>query len=109
VDRLWPRGVPKERLHLSDWMRDAAPSAELRRWFGHDPKKWLAFRQRYMAELDENLAAVEQCAVWVRKGAVTLLYGAKDREHTHAIVLADYLAHYVKKHRKLPIQCQPVI
>lgn len=100
VDRLWPRGVQKESLHLSEWIREVAPSNELRRWFGHDPKKWLAFRQRYIAELDENVAAVEQCAVWVRKGAVTLLYGAKDREHNNAVVLAEYLAHHTKKHRK---------
>lgn len=100
VDRLWPRGVQKEHLHLSEWTRDIAPSNALRQWFGHDPDKWQTFRQRYTAELDNNPEAVAQCAAWLHKGAVTLLYVAKDREHNNAVVLAEYLAHHVKKKRK---------
>lgn len=100
VDRLWPRGVKKEELHLSEWMRDIAPSNELRQWFGHDPEKWQVFRQRYSDELKANPEAVERCLVWLHKGPVTLLYGAKDYEHNHALVLAEYLTHHAKKHRK---------
>ncbi len=92
VDRIWPRGVEKAALHLDDWIRDVAPKTRLRRWFAHDPAKWREFAKRYAEELDQNPAAVERCAAWVRKGPVTLIYGAKDREHNHAVVLREYLS-----------------
>jgi uncharacterized protein YeaO (DUF488 family) len=91
VDRVWPRGVAKDELQHDDWIRDVAPSTELRTWFGHDPEKWRDFQRRYRAELDDNPAAVEHCLAWCRKGPVTLLYGAKDRDHNQAVVLRDYL------------------
>ncbi len=100
VDRLWPRGVQKESLHLSKWVRDVAPSNTLRQWFAHEVEKWPEFQKRYRKELQDNHEAVEQCLVWLRKGSVTLLYGAKDHEHNNAVVLADYLAHHATQHGK---------
>lgn len=91
VDRLWPRGVAKADLHHDDWIRDVAPTAELRKWFGHDPAKWGDFRKRYIKELDANPDAVGRCLDWCGRGPVTLLYAAKDREHNQAVVLRDYL------------------
>jgi uncharacterized protein YeaO (DUF488 family) len=91
VDRMWPRGISKEDLKHDDWIREAAPSDELRKWFDHDPDKWDEFRDRYRAELDENPEAVERCLDWCRKGPVTLLYAAKDRDHNQAVVLRDHL------------------
>lgn len=91
VDRLWPRGIAKADLAPDEWIRDIAPTTELRKWFGHDPAKWEEFRRRYRAELDANAEAVERCLAWCRKGSVTLLYGAKDHEHNQAVELRDYL------------------
>jgi uncharacterized protein YeaO (DUF488 family) len=91
VDRLWPRGIRKEALGHDDWLKDIAPSTELRKWFGHDPDRWQDFRARYRAELDDNPDAVERCLKWCRKGSVTLLYGAKDEAHNQAVVLRAYL------------------
>lgn len=91
VDRLWPRGIGKAELALDDWIREVAPSSDLRKWFNHDPAKWDEFRHRYRTELDDNDEAVERCLVWCRKGLVVLLYGAKDRDHNQAVVLKDFL------------------
>lgn len=91
VDRLWPRGVSKADLALDEWLRDIAPSAELRRWFGHDPTRWDSFRERYRAELDQNADAVERCLSWLRRGPVLLLFSARDPQHNQAVVLRDYL------------------
>lgn len=92
VDRVWPRGVAKDDLRLDAWLRDIAPSSGLRKWFGHDPARWDEFRDRYRAELDRNPDAVAQALDWCRKGPVTLIFGAKDRDHNQAVVLRDYLA-----------------
>lgn len=91
VDRLWPRGIAKSDLPIDAWLKDITPSAELRKWFGHDPAKWAEFSRRYRAELQAEPAAVRQALDWCRKGPVTLLYGAKDTAHTHALVLRDVL------------------
>jgi uncharacterized protein YeaO (DUF488 family) len=91
VDRVWPRGVTKEELHLDAWLRDAAPSDELRRWFGHDPKRWSEFVSRYRSELDAHPDCLEPILEAVAKGPVTLLFGARDPEHNQAVVLRDYL------------------
>lgn len=91
VDRVWPRGVSKVDLDLDDWIKEVAPSTDLRKWFGHDTDRWEDFRRRYRAELDENEEAVERCFAWCRRGPIILLYGAKDRDHNQAVVLREYL------------------
>jgi uncharacterized protein YeaO (DUF488 family) len=91
IDRLWPRGVSRDGAQLDEWARELAPSAELRRWFGHDPDRFAEFRRRYRAELraqDAKLAALRAKA---RGGTVTLVYGARDTEHNDAVVLAELL------------------
>lgn len=93
VDRLWPRGVSKEKAALDLWLRDIAPSNELRKWFGHDPAKWDEFQKRYRVELENNPDAVNTLRAKVAEGPVTLLYGARDQEHNEAQVLKDFLAH----------------
>jgi uncharacterized protein YeaO (DUF488 family) len=91
VDRLWPRGVRKEELQLDAWLKDIAPSKELRQWLHQDAARFDEFRLRYRAELDANPAAVAQLRQLVEAGPVTLLYGTRDIEHNHAQVLVDYL------------------
>ena len=90
VDRLWPRGLTKEKAHVDLWLKEVAPSNELRKWFAHDPAKWPEFKARYKAELKHNmqLALLKQAVV---RGPSTLLYGAKDTEHNEAVVLQDLL------------------
>ncbi len=93
VDRLWPRGLSKEKAHVDLWLKEIAPSTELRKWFAHDPAKWTEFKTRYRAELKHNseqLAVLKQA---IAKGPVTLLYGAKDEQHNDAIVLQELLRH----------------
>ncbi len=91
VDRLWPRGVSKDAAAIDLWLKEIAPSTALRKWFGHDPDKWPRFRERYFAELDANREAVDTLREVMRRGPVTLVYGAKDREHNDAVVLEEYL------------------
>jgi uncharacterized protein YeaO (DUF488 family) len=91
VDRVWPRGIRKESAHLTLWLKEIAPSTELRKWFGHEPERWAAFRTRYHGELDKNEPAVEQLRRLMGDGRVTLLYGAHDEAHNNAVALADYL------------------
>lgn len=91
VERLWPRGIKKEDLHAKSWVKEVAPSDELRRWFNHDPKKWTAFKRRYAAELNKKSAAWQPLLRGARKGTVTLLYSARDTEHNNAVVLKAYL------------------
>src|SRR3546814_16362514 len=79
VDRLWPRGLSKDKVALTLWLKDIAPSTELRKWFGHEPARWEAFGDRYRAELKGNAEAVEQLDALLQHGAVTLLYSAHDR------------------------------
>jgi uncharacterized protein YeaO (DUF488 family) len=96
VDRLWPRGLSKDKAGLAAWLKDIAPSAELRAWFGHDPERFAEFSQRYRAELAGNEAAVDELRSLIAKGPVTLLYGAHDEAHNNAVVLADWLAGHGK-------------
>lgn len=93
VDRLWPRGISKESAHIDVWMKEVAPSTELRKWFGHDPEKWSEFQKRYTKELTDN----KQLLLDIKKlesehKTVTLLYGAKDTEHNQAQVLLQVLS-----------------
>jgi uncharacterized protein YeaO (DUF488 family) len=91
VERLWPRGVRRDDLRLEDWLRDVAPSTDLRRWFGHDPTRWTEFCRRYAAELDAAPDAWRPLLEAARSGPVVLLYSARDREHNNARALRDYL------------------
>ena len=91
VERLWPRGIKKVNLKMNSWLKDSAPSSELRRWFGHDPAKWDEFQRRYRAELDANPCAWKPLLEAARQGNVTLLYSARDTEHNNAVVLRSYL------------------
>ncbi len=91
VDRIWPRGIKKEKAALDLWAKEIAPSTALRKWFGHDPKKWAEFQRRYRAELDEIEEPLEPLHEAVKKGKVTLLYAAHDTEHNNAVVLKAYL------------------
>lgn len=91
VDRVWPRGVSKADAKIDHWLKDIAPSTALRKWFGHDPAKWAEFKKRYIAELKKNPDAVAELRKLVRKGTVTLVYGAKDPDHNQAVVLKSYL------------------
>ncbi|MEP6776094.1 MAG: DUF488 domain-containing protein [Chloroflexota bacterium] len=95
VERLWPRGMRKEALALDGWLKDVAPSTELRQWFGHDPARWTEFRERYFAELDAHSDAWQPLAETARKGNVTLLYSAKDTEHNSAVALKEYLQKHI--------------
>ena len=88
VDRLWPRGVSKERLAIDDWMKELAPSTGLRRWFAHDPAKWVAFQRLYRLELEARADLVDRLAREALAGRVTLIFGARDRTHNDATVLA---------------------
>ena len=87
VDRLWPRGVSRERAQLDEWARELAPSSELRKWFNHEPVRFDEFRSRYREELRERRPQVEDLRRRARDGPVTLLYAARDREHNEAVVL----------------------
>lgn len=91
VDRLWPRGKTKESLNLDLWLREIAPSMELRQWFGHDPAKWKEFRKRFFAELNDNPEPVATLRGLVDAGTVTLVFAARDVEHNNAEALREYL------------------
>jgi uncharacterized protein YeaO (DUF488 family) len=91
VDRLWPRGISKERAALDLWMKDIAPSSELRRWFGHDPKRWREFKTRYRGELLEHGSELALLRSRARKRPLTLLFGARNVEQNEAVVLKEVL------------------
>lgn len=91
VDRLWPRGMAKDRLRIAEWVKELAPSDELRAWFRHEPGKWDEFRTRYERELDRMPGEVEELRKQLRNGRVTLVYAAKDEEHNNAVALKAYL------------------
>lgn len=91
VDRIWPRGVSKREAAVDVWLKDIAPSAGLRKWFGHDPARWDEFGKRYRAELADNDEAVAQLRELVNAGRVTLLYGAHDEDHNQARVLLELM------------------
>ncbi|MEA2582716.1 MAG: hypothetical protein QOF33_801 [Thermomicrobiales bacterium] len=91
VDRLWPRGLTKAAAHVDAWLKDAAPSTELRRWFGHDPIKWADFQRRYREELDTHPEALAPILDAARIGILTLVYAARDEQHNAAVVLKEVL------------------
>jgi uncharacterized protein YeaO (DUF488 family) len=91
VDRLWPRGVSKADAALDEWMKDIAPSTELRKWFGHDPARWVEFCRRYREELHDKRKLLRHLRSLARNGPVTLVYSAHDEAHNDAVVLKDVL------------------
>ena len=91
IDRVWPRGVSREQARIDEWARDLAVSTDLRRWFGHDPARFEEFRLRYERELAEHEARLDELRERARRGRLTIVYGARDREHNNAVVLADVL------------------
>jgi len=91
IDRVWPRGVKKEDLRLDDWLREIAPSAGLRRWFGHDPQKWDEFKRRYFRELEGKKELVESLRARLEDGPLTLIYAARDERHNNAAALKEFL------------------
>ena len=101
VERLWPRGVKKTALANAVWLKDVAPSTELRKWFGHDPKRWEDFQRRYRVELKEHQAVLESILQAARRGTVTLLYSSHDTEHNNAVVLRNYLQRKLGSDRPL--------
>jgi uncharacterized protein YeaO (DUF488 family) len=92
VERPWPRGIAKADLNVDEWLKEAGPSTELRKWFGHDPDKWTEFRRRYFRELDSRPEAWEPIVSAARRGGpVTLVYSSHDTQHNNAVALRDYL------------------
>ena len=89
VDRLWPRGLTKEKARIDLWLKDIAPGTELRKWFAHDTGRWEEFKERYLAELKENSEQIRILKQELDKGVVTLVYGAKDEEHNQAVVIQE--------------------
>jgi uncharacterized protein YeaO (DUF488 family) len=97
VDRLWPRGLSKEKAAVTLWLKEIAPSPALRKWFGHDPARWTEFTRRYRAELARNDEAVANVVDLSKRGSVMLLYAAHDTAHNHALVLEAYLRDHLKE------------
>jgi uncharacterized protein YeaO (DUF488 family) len=97
VERLWPRGVKKTSLKLDGWLKDVAPSTELRKWFSHDPAKWDEFQRRYFEELKANPDASKPIVDAARSGTVTLIYSSHDSEHNNAVALREFLSSRAKK------------
>lgn len=91
VDRLWPRGLTKEKASVDLWLKDVAPSTELRKWFGHDPDKWKKFRGRYETEIRHKDDPIKMLKRKAREGTITLIYGARDDKHNEALILKQFL------------------
>ncbi len=96
VDRIWPRGKSKEELQLDEWLKEIAPSNELRKWFDHDPEKFEEFRKRYCDELENKHEIMHRLLKLAQKQKITLVYGAKDREHNQAVVVKEFLQNIAK-------------
>jgi len=91
IDRVWPRGVTREKLALDGWLKGIAPSDALRKWFGHDPQRWLEFRRRYFDELESRPDDIAALRNMLKDGPVTLVYGARDTEHNNAVALKEFI------------------
>jgi uncharacterized protein YeaO (DUF488 family) len=97
AERLWPRGVSKATLKLDGWIREAAPTTALRRWFGHDPAKWLRFRTRYFRELSARPDSWKPIAALAKRRTVTLLFSSHDEDHNNAVALREYLQRKIRR------------
>lgn len=91
IDRLWPRGLTKEKARIDLWLKDIAPSTELRKWFNHEPEKWPEFQKRYSKELSNNQTTINELLLKIKNSNVTLVYSAKDELHNDAVLLKSYL------------------
>jgi uncharacterized protein YeaO (DUF488 family) len=91
VDRLWPRGLTKEKAKIDYWPKELAPSTELRRWYGHDPEKWQVFRERYFAELDAQPVLMKDLLERLRRGTATFVYSSRERRLNNAVAIRDYI------------------
>lgn len=91
VDRLWPRGVSREKIKIDAWLKDLGPTTPLRKWFGHDPTRWRGFRQRYTRELAGKQALLDELVTYARRGRLTLVFGARDTVHNEAAVIREVL------------------
>ncbi len=91
IDRLWPRGLRKEDARIDEWMREIGPSNELRKWFGHDPEKWVEFKKRFFSELNEKPDMVDKIVEAARRDTVTLLFGSKEKRFNNAVALKEYI------------------
>lgn len=96
VDRVWPRGIRKDVADVQAWLKEAGPSDELRKWFGHDPQRWTEFRRRYRRELEHRAEVLEPLLQAARQGDVTLVYSARDEQHNQAVVIRDVLQELLK-------------
>jgi uncharacterized protein YeaO (DUF488 family) len=97
IDRLWPRGLSKDKVKIDLWLKDIAPSTMLRKWFSHDERKWDEFKSRYFKELEENRESVNKILNKATEGSITLLYGAKDEKFNNATALKEYLEQKIKE------------
>jgi uncharacterized protein YeaO (DUF488 family) len=102
VDRVWPRGISKDAAKTEAWVKEAAPSNELRRWFGHDPQRWAEFARRYRRELESRPDVLAPLLQAAREGDVTLVYSARDEQHNQAVVLRDVLQDLLERARHTP-------
>lgn len=98
IDRLWPRGLSKEKAAVDQWLKEIAPSTELRKWFGHDPARWQEFRRRYAAEVYQHAELLEQLRSLARKGRLTLVYSAHDEQHNDAVELRELILDTTGRH-----------
>lgn len=96
VDRVWPRGIARHDLQIDAWLKDLAPSTELRKWFGHDPTKWDEFKERYTLELEQRSEPLGELVEKARAGHVTLIFSAKDTQHNNAVALREHLERRLK-------------
>ena len=96
MDRVWPRGITKERARIVEWRKDLAPTTSLRKWFGHDPARWNIFRRRYRTELKRSMEELQKLACLSGKQTITLVYSAADEEHNQAVVLKELIDEFVK-------------
>jgi uncharacterized protein YeaO (DUF488 family) len=95
IDRIWPRGLEKSALQVSDWLKDLAPSTTLRQWFDHDPRKWEDFKRRYFSELDQHQNEIRELLADATADEITLVYSAKNAHYNNAVALKEYIEEYV--------------
>ena len=99
VDRLWPRGISKEKAQIDVWLKDIAPSNELRKWFAHDPGKWNEFKEKYFKELKSNPEAIKTLSGQLNKNKVTLVFSAKEEKFNNAVALKEFIENYISPER----------